>query len=106
MDLKSVIWSREAAHKDARKRVTARPPRCPAERENPTRVQGLLPESQGQNLALNVLCVPYSLDVAAHEDALKRVSYHHRLRVGWLDAFSFITLHGAARAEDAQGTPS
>ena len=24
--------------------------------------EGLLPESQGQNLALTVLCVPYSLD--------------------------------------------
>ena len=28
-----------------------------------------------------------------------------RLRVGWLNGFSFITGRGAARAEDAQGTP-
>ena len=36
--------------------------RCRARREHLTRVEGLAPESQGWNLALTVLCVPYSLD--------------------------------------------
>jgi len=30
--------------------------------EQPKRFYGLLPESQGQDLAVNVLCVPNSLD--------------------------------------------
>jgi len=34
-----------------------------AKREQLTRVEGLLPESQGQNLALTVLHVPCSLDI-------------------------------------------
>jgi len=38
------------------------PEPIPSEREELERFQGLLPESQGHNLALTVLCVPYSLD--------------------------------------------
>ena len=36
--------------------------RCRDRRDQLKRFQGLLPESQGQNLALTVLHVPYSLD--------------------------------------------
>ena len=36
------------------------PARCRATREQLTRIQGLLPESQGQNLAVTVLRVPFS----------------------------------------------
>ena len=36
--------------------------RFQAKSEHIERVPGLLPESQGQNVALTVLCVPYSLD--------------------------------------------
>ena len=36
--------------------------RFPAKREQSQMFQRLLPESQSQNLALTLLCVPYSLD--------------------------------------------
>jgi len=36
-----------------------------AKKENPKRFEGLLPASQGQNLAFIVLHVPYSLDSGA-----------------------------------------
>ena len=41
---------------------TLTPLRCQAKGEQPKTIQGLSPESQGQNLALTVLHVPYSLD--------------------------------------------
>ena len=39
------------------------PRRIPGMREHPDVYKGLLPESQGQNMALTVLYVPYSLDI-------------------------------------------
>ena len=40
-----------------------------AKREHRKRVHGFLPESQGQNLVLTVLYVPYSLDSDTFEEA-------------------------------------
>ena len=46
------------------------PVRFRAKREQLKRCQGLHPESQGQNLALTALCVPYSLDGSCSESLL------------------------------------
>ena len=53
------------------KAICFRHNRFPAKREQCKRCQRPLPESQGQNLGLTVLCVPYSLDSRALRGAYK-----------------------------------
>ena len=46
--------------------TVCRPPAVGVETASEKTFQQLEPESQGRNLALTVLCVPYSLDDGAH----------------------------------------
>ena len=62
--------------------------RCRAKREQPMTFSGLEPESQGHNLALAVLHVPYSLDSGQEGARRRHALFSHTLQIPTVGALS------------------